>query len=173
MKEKKDTSLVDGIALISLRLFSEGDEKLYTLIAYGENDFPPVVNGKIVFFLSAKQVEKGFAFFPVDIIKNQKVPKKSSLVCDIPLAIKIIKSGKVDNKATILNCINTFLDLLKAINEVVLEKYKKDLFAFADYLTFNKNIENYFNSFEVNRIEILQAFLWCYGRILSNCKIIS
>ena len=72
-----------------------------------------------------------------------------SLVCDIPLAIKKIKSGKIDQQANILNCLNSFYDILDVMKMALPLTYKKNLFQFAQHLTFDRDILKFLNESKI------------------------
>lgn len=168
-----ENKTVDGIDLVCFQFFYEEEINFYMLTTYGEVDLPLVVDGKLILFCSIDLTKLAFSLFPKELVKGQSIPAEVALFCDVPIAVRKIKSGKVDQKATILNCLNMFFDIFKVLNVDIPETYRMNLYAFADYLTFEKNIVEFFNTSEIKRIDVLQAFLWCVGTMLSNCKILS
>ena len=168
-----ENKLVEGIDLVCFNFFHENEVDLYMLSTYGEVDLPLTVDGRLILFHSTSLTKLAFSLFPEELVKGQSIPVEVALTCNVPHAVKKIKSGKVDQKVTILNCLNMFFDIFKVLNVDIPETYRKNLYAFADYLTFEKNIVAFFDTTEAKRVDILQAFLWCVGTVLSNSKILS
>jgi len=171
MSNTKD--LIDGVAIIGFRIFS-GNIDLYTLITYGrtDEDFALTSDDKIVFFESIEFASEAFNLFGDSIKKIASVPNSIELVCDIPLVVDLIKHETTDDSATILNCLNTFFDLILAIHAETPKKYKKILYDFANYLTSDTDLDAFFGKSKDKRNEAVEAFTWCVGAIMLSSKIL-
>jgi hypothetical protein len=171
MSNNKD--LIDGIAIIGFRIFSDNID-LYTLITYGrtDQDFALTFDNRIIFFDSIKLASKAYNLFDDSIKQVASIPNNVELVCDITSAVNLIKYKTVDNSATILNCLNTFFDLLLAVNTEIPKKYKKILYDFADYLTCDTDLHIFFGKSKNKRNKILEAFTWCIGAIILSSKVL-
>lgn len=87
-------------------------------------------------------------------------------VCDVFETLHLIKYGNNDDNAVIINLLNVLSDVLIATNVHVTERYRALLIAFADHLTFSKNLDEYFTNNNILRVEILDGVIWCMGALL-------
>jgi len=166
-------SKLDGIALIGFRLQPERvDPDLFTLMAYGESDFPVHDGVRILFFADPALAAKVCEYWPEEIRRLAKSPFEIDLVCDVEKALHIIKNENQDDSSFLLNCLNTFFDLVAATGHAWPKGYETLLSRLADRLTFEREFMTFLEQEQVGRSDILDAFLWCMGSIAANAKLI-
>ncbi|MBV6419586.1 MAG: hypothetical protein DAHOPDDO_00809 [Ignavibacteriaceae bacterium] len=141
-------------------------KKLFNLIVYGDNDYALKEKNKLLFFCEFQQAYKYWV--KNKLSEKYTLQKKIALTCDIPLALKIIEKNKMDKNSVVLNCINTFDDLFKTLNLGFPLRFKKSLYAFADHLTFKKEISSFFTSRGYRRDFLIQGLLRLEGIIIEN-----
>lgn len=141
-------------------------KKLYNLMIYGENDYALKEKNKLLFF---HKFQQAYIFWVKNKL-NEKytLQKKIALTCDIPLALKIIEKNRIDKNSVVLNSINTFDDLFKTLNLKFPLKHRKSLYAFADHLTFKKEINSFFISSGYRREFLIQSLLKLEEVIIKN-----
>src|SRR5438128_2144770 len=85
-------STIDGISLVGFRLNpdSQGPD-LFTLIAYGERDFPIQDDGQIIFFSEPALASQAYERFTEDIKGVSPPPSEVDLVCDVAGALHLIE----------------------------------------------------------------------------------
>lgn len=142
---------------------------VYTLFV--TEDSPLVSDDYIVFFddpsLAAKAVE-----MYGDGIKDG-LSQEVNLHCYVAESLYLINSEEVDPSATIINFLNILLDLVKAARLPMPEEYERLLGAFADYLTFDRELSTFFAQEGNMRSKVLDAILWCIGAVVSKSKLLT
>ena len=145
---------------------------VYTLILHGDKDRPLVADGQIVFFSRLELASSALNLGGIDIEQLGSVPKDVDLLCDLAKTLYLINSENIDPSATILNCLNTVFDLVRATGLSVPIQYKRVLYALADHLTFNREFSNFLFQENIARSTITDAILWCIGAIVSKAKLL-
>jgi len=169
-----ESSLIEGVALIGFRLNPDSESSdLFTLMAYGDRDFPVQQAGRIVFFCDVALVPVAFKCFPDEITRGLQPPLEAQLVCDLARALHIIETRDCDDSATVLNCLNTLFDLVTASGLYWPNRYKHVLYSLADHLTFQQEFLAFLEQRGVTRRRIIDAFLWCIGAVSVKAKLIS
>jgi len=167
-------SKLDGIALIGFRLQADSvNPDFFTLMAYGERDFPVRDGVQIVFFTEPALAAKVCEYWPEEIRRLAKASLEIDLVCDVAKALHIIKNEDQDDSSILLNCLNTFFDLVVATGHACPKGYERALSRLADRLTFEREFATFLEQEHVSRSDILDAFLWCMGSIAANAKLIT
>ncbi len=146
--------------------------ELYTLFFPGEVDKPLLSENYLIFFNTPELATKAFALSD-NAKQNFELPSSEvDLVCDIAQSLYLISEADVDSSATILNCLNILLDLVKAIKLPMPPEYQTVLHAFADYLTFSRELSIFFATSSISRSAITNAFIWCIGAVVSKSKLV-
>jgi hypothetical protein len=163
----------ESLEIIGFKIFP-GSQKIdfFTVIIYVEDDRPITKDKRLLFCTKLKLIPKIIKHgFP--ITKNLTLSScKPSLICNINESIRLIESEDIDDSAIILNSLNIMFDLVKSTEFNIPNQYNKILFSFADHLTFERSISNFFEQENIDRKLILDAFLWCIGAIFAKSKII-
>ena len=67
----------------------------------------------------------------------------------------------------------TFDDLLEAVKQPLPPDYKRILYAFADHLTFHRELGTFLEEHQIDRAELRGAIEWCIETIFSRSKSLS
>lgn len=145
-------------------------ESIYTFTLVSDTDRPLMLGDKIIFFSTLELATTALNLVTSDY---KAPPCDVSLVCDIPLMIKLIKTENIDNDSTILNCLNSFFDLLNALSINLIYDYKKVLFNFADHLTFHSEFSSFLHDNNIQRQELIEAVLWCLKHIFYGSSLLT
>lgn len=138
---------------------------LYTIIFEGYNYYPIMTkDGFIIFYKNYYDTLKEYnKHGKIDVSVNRVRSQKDVIKYNVAKALYLIEKYNYDKNVEILDIINIFDDLLIAINMEVPSIYKKELYAFADHLTFSKSYGAYFKKKGTNRELIINAIYWCVG----------
>lgn len=151
-------------------LFSD-KKKVYNLMVFGEDDNYALMQNKRLLFFQCFQ--EAIHYYTVNkLSKNFDLEKEIALSCKLPVVLNIVKEKEIDKNASVLNCINIFDDLLKTLKLEFPVRYKKSLYKMADYLTFRKDVTEFFNSTGYKRDFIIKGILKIEQIIVKNTIII-
>ena len=171
--EKVDELSIDGVELIGFRLNRKSENpNVYILITYGDEDIPLTSDGELIFLSSVDNVPFAFNMFSEKIKQQAVQPTEVSLILDIPLMLHLLENKAQDKDATIINCLNIIFDLLEYSQSKLPENYKQILYALADHLTFDSDIEAFIKQKQLTRTEIVNGVLWCIGAILTKTRLL-
>jgi hypothetical protein len=165
----KQCEIKDHLWLIAINFNSQMDDYgdlLYMLFTNGENDEPLSFNNKICVFTESafKKILNGIGYnFTVSELLNE-----IDLIYDIAKVNELILKKNIDNGSYLINWINISLDMLNSINIVLPDQYKKELYDFANHMTFHRKFGSYFKVNNVSREVIADAIYWINGAIFSN-----
>jgi hypothetical protein len=164
----------EGLSLVGFRISParEGPQ-LFSIIVYNGKDSPIIIDGQIAFIDKPEHTTVLYELCSSRLKALGPPPTEVDLICDVPRAIEIIRRKKRDNKAIILNCLNTLFDLLDAVNARIPDEYKGILYPLADHLTFNREFGSFINEAKINRDLIVNAIMWCVGAVAVNSRIMS
>ncbi|MBD3885860.1 hypothetical protein IFO70_29550 [Phormidium tenue FACHB-886] len=163
----------ETLNLIGFRLDPERETpQVYTLFICNDENQPIVVDEQIVFFSNPELASKALELYGANVGQYNSIPKDVDLVCDLATMLYLITSEDTDPSAIIVNCLNTFDDLVKATELQVPNEYKKVLNAFADHLTFDQEFANFLTQQNISRSVIIDGVLWCVGAILVKARIL-
>jgi hypothetical protein len=164
---------ISGISLVGFRLSPDSEKPdWYTLFTYGEKDIPVMDNDQVVFFKSLDLVDRAHALFDDNINSLFPPPSEPDLICDVAEMLYIINNEDRDESATIVNGLNTILDLVKATQINLPAECKEILYRLADHLTFNREFGAYLNQNAVTREAITNAIIWGIGAITIKSRVI-
>ena len=163
---------IDDIYLIKIIAFS--NLNMYTLYVMNDVDRPILNNGKIIFFsepeLSQAALKKSTENVSTKVFQFHSLTP--ALECDLDNIFSLILYGDVDISANILNFLNMILDFIRYLEIPLPSSHKKNLYNFADHLTFESNFENFLCEKSISRFKILESIYWCIGAIVSNSMIL-
>lgn len=164
---------IDGVSLVGIRLDADSESPdLYTLITYGANEIPLVVNDKLAFFSSPGYAGIAYEFFSESIKEKARPPLEVDSVCDVAGAMYLITRETADHSATVLNCLNFIFDLIAATPLQMPTEYEKILNSFADHLTFHQEFATYLEQDQIARDTIIDAIVWCIGAVALHSHLI-
>lgn len=161
------------IYLIGFRINPENREpEVYTILIFGETNRPILMNGHIVFFAKPELARLAIEISEPSLLQSISIPKDVELVVDIAETLYLISSEKIDPEATIINCLNIFVDLIKPLNISMPSLYKNKLNDLASHLTFEREFSDFLIQKQIDRSLITDAILWIIGVIVSKSKLI-
>ena len=170
MKNSTPNSAAAARWLIAFHLDPDTEyPNIYTLFV--TEDSPLVSDEYIVFFNEPGLASKAVEMYG-DGVKDG-LPQEVDLHCYIAESLYLINSEAVDPSATIINSLNILLDLVKATRLSMPEEYERLLYAFADYLTFDRDLSVFFAQEGNTRSRVLDAVLWCIGAVVSKSKVLT
>lgn len=146
---------------------------LYTLIVYGEQEPPLVAGGQLVFFSRPELAINALQLCDIDVSELEKLPTQIDAICDIAETLYLLDAEDFDESATILNCLNPLLDLVKATLIPMPTEYKRILYDFADHLNIEEEFASFLESEDIPRSEIVNAILWCVGAITAKSRLLT
>lgn len=158
-----------SLALIGLNFSARPDEaQVYLFLRYGEEeDYPIMKDGKILLFQSVLAARKWLEKDSGMSAKWEKVSNNDgSFICSIAGALHLIESCDIDRSATIINCLNTFSDLLPATGFQLPTRYKRELIKLADHLTFHREYGAFLQQKHIARSLLRDAILWSVGAVV-------
>jgi hypothetical protein len=157
--ESKKWLLNENIWIIKLYI----NNHLSFFLIYDNEDTPIVEEEKIILFR-----KKGVK---IHLKKNYDIEDehlKPFACIRIDECIDLINNEAIDNHAVIINTLNTLFDMLTAINTNLPISYKKSLYDFSDYLTFNRNCSDFLKDKIKTKIKILNGIYWMLGKCINN-----
>jgi hypothetical protein len=169
--EKED---IDSIDLLGFRVdpATQGAD-FYTLMVFAEKTHAITLEGQIVFFASPVLAPAAYQLFSDDIKRIAPVPTEAVMIFDLPGTLHLVRHERQDDTATILNSLNTLLDLVYASELTIPEAYRRTLFKFADHLTFSKEYGSYLSEHSIDRADIVNAIFWCVGAVVGSSTLLS
>ncbi|MDX2240943.1 MAG: hypothetical protein NW224_09690 [Leptolyngbyaceae cyanobacterium bins.302] len=156
----------EWLSLASFRINPNSEKpEIYTLIICRDVDYPVLLDKQIVFFNKKELSSKALELCSLEVQRLGPAPQEVDLVVDLAESLYLISNEDIDTTSTILDCLNTLIDLVKAAQIPIPEHYKNSLYAFADHLTFEQEFSSFFVNHSVNRSAILDGILWCVGAV--------
>lgn len=150
------------------------EPKLFTLIFTGKTDRPLASESYIVFLNNIKLVPDLMNSIELESGQKTMIPEEIEYVINIPNLLYLISIGDIDESTTVVDSLNIIFDILKETRLSVPDKYKNQLYKFANYLTFDKDISKFFNEQkDISRKEVIDALLWFIGAIVSKSKLLT
>jgi hypothetical protein len=164
---------VDSLALIGLNINSKSTGvSFYLLVSYGgERDCPIMKDGRILLFKNQKVARKwvrrslGTSIDWKDVTHND-----GNFICNISGTLRLIERYSIDRSATIINCLNTFSDVLPVTGFKLPAQYRRVLVQFADHLTFHREYGKFLRQKNISRTVLRDAILWCLGSVIATSK---
>jgi hypothetical protein len=176
MQDNSTTSIDDeALYLVGFCLnANEHESDLWTLITSGGDiDRPIVADSKIIFFNDPELAPAALELADNDLKQLGPAPQEVVLVCNVPEMLHLVDTESADETATILNCLNTFFDLLEAVKQPLPPDYKRILYAFADHLTFHREFGTFLEEQQIDQTMLREAIEWCIETIFSRSKFLS
>ena len=163
----------EGLSLVGFRINSTGNNPdIFTIIVYNGKDSPVLIDNQIAFISKIEHVSGMYDLLDDRVKALGPPPIEVDLVCDIPETLHHIKHKDKDEAAIILNCLNTFFDLLNAVEVNLPDEYQSVLYDFADHLTFNREFTDFIAEQNIARNLLVDAVTWCVGAITVKAKLI-
>lgn len=150
MQRDYDNLKEDNIGVLEIQ--NESSFFYAILILDDEGDCVLVENGKLLLFKNTTNLKfwvQGNFFLDINDLKNKMI------CCYFDDAIYFVANEKRVENSWLLDTINSIIDILKTINSLE-RKLKLKLYSFANFLTFNLEIDTFFES-KYSRIDMLEA----------------
>lgn len=173
---KESTHLIndEALYLVGFCIRTSDIPEIYTLIsAGGEIDRPILIDNAILFFDAPQLISKALELSTSDLKKLPLPSEEVALTCYIREMLQLIDTESIDESATILNCLNTFFDLIDAVEQALPDNYKHLLYSFADHLTFHREFATFIRAQHLNRITLRQAIDWCIRTISAKSTLLT
>jgi len=165
----KDQVIDEQLYVIGFCLQHNNIPDIYTLITYGgEYDRPLLQDTSLLFFETPSLTHKA-----LEISTNglQNIPLHSlevSLTCYVHHTLELIRAKTHDNASSILNCLNTFFDLINALEPSLSEHDQALLYSFADHMTFHREFGDFLLKNRIKRESLLSSMYQCIKIISSH-----
>lgn len=161
------------VALIGFRIAPENVQpELYTLLLSDGEDQPVLIDGEIAMFGKPSLASKAMELAGIDDARLGPPPREPDLVCDLAETLYLIHSEDVDQSASILNVLNTLLDLVAATRIPIPPESRRILHALADHLTFAREFGEFIDQDSITRSAVKDALLWCVGAVVAKARIL-
>jgi len=139
----------------------------------GDENQPIMVDGSILFFEEPELAPAALELSAADMKHFGSTPDEIAAIYDISEMLQLIQTADIDETATIVDCLNVFDDLLKAVKRPLPPDYKSILYAFADHLTFHREFGTFLEQKQIDRAKLREAIEWCLETIFSRSKLLS
>lgn len=163
----------EELILVAFRLDPSHDgPQFYTLLAVGgENERPPMADGRILFFAQPELAAKVAALDPS--LSGLGAPAQQvESVCDVSEALYLVNSQDSDPDGVILDCLLILDDLVRATRLNMPERYQSLLTELAARLTEHRPLGKIFSNRSL-REHVEDALLWCVGAIAVKTKMVN
>lgn len=169
-----ENHLKDEVYVAGFRLnYRSVEPEFYVLIVYEGEEAVVTFDESLPFVTESSKIQKLFEF--LDDVRKEKylIPTSVESSIDLAGALYLLENENEDDQAVVLDALNMTFDLLKAI-EVTLDGSREEvLSALADHLTFSKNLGEFFEFNCLDRMIVIDHFLWCLGKIVSRSMIVN
>jgi hypothetical protein len=147
---------------------------VYCLLLESRDEGPATCEGYTIFFKDVSSAGMALSMDDDEAVRAMAPPNEVHYIYDVADLLYLLSSEdvEVDNDATIVNCLNVAFDLVKATELPFPEDYKRVLYAFADYMTFDRDFGVFLRKNSVTRIQLHNGILWMIGVIVSKSKLI-
>jgi hypothetical protein len=155
--------------ILGFRLNPDSDVPEFYSLMFSADDFVPLMCEDRYILV----------FDNIDLLKefcNQELTDLDAnslnieLICEIASTLYLISSQEEDPKVDIVDGLNIIFDLISATGWKMKEADKQLLFAFADHMTFSKDITTFFEGKDFTREDLTHSILWCVGSIAVSMK---
>ena len=163
----------EDLILVGFRLDPQHDgPEFYTLLAVGgDNERPPVAEGRIVFFARPQLSAKALAL-DSSLAQLGPPPENIETFCDVAEALYRINSQNADPDGVILDCLLVFDDLVRATRLHMPDRYQGLLTELAGRLTEGVSLQKIFSSHSL-REHVEDALLWCIGAVTIKSRMLN
>ena len=168
-----DNMTTTDLWLIGLRLDADiACPTFYTLLI-GEEQQPLIRDQQLVMCAEIGQFIDLSEGTDLGLSRQWLEQVEVELVCDIAEALYIVEQGDHDEDATVVNCLNTLFDLIKATNGTIPAAYRQHIEDLADHTTFSKSVGDFFQSSTELRGVIIEGLVWCVGWVMTHAHIVN
>jgi hypothetical protein len=92
---------------------------------------------------------------------------------DVAQALRYLSAGGFDERASVLDAVNSLLDLVRATSTPFGDQRRAALYDIANYCTMSKDLTKYFEvEGEHSSAELVDAVLWCVGVVAAHSTIV-
>ncbi len=165
----------EALYLVGFRLNPDSaDVDLYTLMTFGgEENSPIMVENKILFFSDPALMHIALKLANGKITHYETPSEEAAVIYNIPEMLNILQTSNIDETALIVDSLNILDDLMKSLQQVLPEEYKRILYPFADHLTFQHEFGKFLKERQIARSLLCHAINWLIDTVFSNSKLLS
>jgi hypothetical protein len=147
--------------------------ELYGLILEASPDVPLMVDGRVLFFTERHRAAELIRQHGAHLHADRIDVDEPSMRCDLAQALHFLSAGGLDETASVNNCVNALLDLVRGVGSTIAEERKSALYSIADYTTTSKDITRYLEEEgDYSSRQLVDAVLWCVGAVVSKSKLV-
>jgi hypothetical protein len=158
-----------GWYIVGIRLHSDREyPEFYSALYINSKNVALTAGGKLAFFNTFDRGSELLTKFAPESLDEDRYLSAVSGVCDMPLMMDIVKTGRFDREGIVVNTINTLTDFLYTIDVIIPEFHKTPLYSIADFCTFDRSIATFFRESNVTSQQLLDACYWCLGAVQMN-----
>lgn len=176
MNEMEDEPSDEALYLVGVQLHPDTDgPQLYTVLLMNEDaragkDRPLTdTDGYILLFADWGRASDAVALGEAAFRKHA-VPVEVAATYDLASAVWAVTEGSHGGGTG--DAVNLLLDLVEATGFPMPPEYRRDLFAFADHLTFSMDVDGFFAAGEYSRTRLMHAVTWCVGAVTIKSRIV-
>lgn len=172
---KEPLTYLESLIIAGLRIDGDSNKPdLLVPMVSGERDYPLKNDGRILVLFDPKSIVKAISLaenlnLPDERMKGARAGRVA-ITYDLPMTLYLINQAEVDNRATIINCLNFLMTLIDSLAVKMPVEYRETLHKFADHLTFRRTIKSFLEEQATNATNISDSLLWCIGAIISQSK---
>ncbi|CAN1213494.1 hypothetical protein TUMEXPCC7403_25030 [Tumidithrix helvetica PCC 7403] len=169
-----DTKLIvppdySNIWILGIRFNPDSDiPEFYTLMFSAYDHVPLMCEDKYI--LAFSNIDSLKAFCKKEFPDLETDSLNVELICEIASILYLISSEQEDSEVDIIDGLNIIFDLINATDQKIKEPDKRLLFAFADHMTFTKDIAAFFEEKDFTREDLIDSIIWCVGLIVTSMK---
>jgi hypothetical protein len=163
-----------GFRLNPDRDLDEQGPEFYCLLLERRDEGPVSSEGYTIFFKDINSAGTALRMDDDETVGELTPPTDVDYICDVADLLYLITSEdeKVDEEKVFLNCLNVAFDLVKSAGLPLPEDYKRVLYPLADYMTFDRDFDQFLRKSNVARSQVHDGILWMMGAVVSRCKVI-
>jgi len=150
----------------------DGLPELCTAMLNGERDVPLMDEGTIVFFRRPGDAEEMIDRFGPVTDAERRGLEAVSVYCEIAALLEVVRTGRTDEYAVVVDTLNAVLDLIAATGVGMPDDIRHTLHTAADYMTFSRDIAAWFDETKISREHLVQSIRWAVGTIVTHSKIV-
>lgn len=164
---------VDQFYLVAIRL-SAGKLGLRCYALYVNDDQPITLSGRPIVFCRRKLARASLQRSDFAVHDDKPVPNDVYCVYDVAAMLDLLEKEILEelNDDNVVNCLNLILDFQKLLRRPLPAVQIESLRKLADFLTFSKQIRDFFVSSRWSQNEVSLAINLVLGAILTEVEIL-
>jgi len=156
--------------VMGLRLDRESVAPTLFFVQYGEDLLPLGSKGRLLAALSLDSIP---LLLQSGGLGTTSGPIRVDGIYDVPAVLSLIRSGQLDVKWEVANCINFLFDCIAVSSGEILFLYQQVLTGLADCATFTTDLSEYLDCEPGIRPLASEAVVWCLGWVLLHLTFVA